>query len=167
GKTNLLHGFLNGPETQGLNFLRGEIQGGILQSRFGQSTIDMEIEFAKQKIEGEIRGPRDMTFTVTIAVEGMLNHSPGNVEVDEAREIHAMQQAFEAEIKQQCDLAITKLQQQYKADVIGLGAWLRRNRNGLWEQIQDEWSEALFPNVEIIVNASVDLRRTGNIILTE
>jgi len=167
GKSNLLLGFLSGPETQGLNLMRGQVKGGILQTVFDGGTIDLEIEFAEHRIQADIRSPRDMSFTFTITVEGMLDKSTSDRPVDKENEILDMQQKLEAEIRARCRQTIEKLQNKYREDVIGLSAWLRRNHNGIWNQIKDDWNETLFPNVEINVNAIVEVRRMGNIIMTE
>ncbi len=167
GKSNLLLGFLNGPETQGLNLLQNRTKGGILKTKYDGSTIDIELEVAQRSIRADIRSPRDISFTINIRVEGMLDKSPGDTAVDTDRETIEMQQKLEAQIEATCRLTIDKLQKKYREDVIGLSAWLRHNHYGIWKQIKNEWNESIFPNVKIDVVPYVELRRVGNIIKTE
>jgi spore germination protein len=167
GHTNLLLGFLNGPETQGLNLLRSQTKGGILKTDYDGSTVDIELEVVQHVITAEIRSPRDISFTIAIKVEGMLDKSIGNTAVDQENEILGMQQKLEAQIQATCRQTIDKLQKKYREDAIGLGPWLKRNHYGIWTQIKDDWNESLFPNVEINVVPHVEIRRSGNIIMTE
>jgi len=166
GMSNLLLGYLDGPGAQALSLLRGETEGGILQTRYDGGTIDIELEFAQHRIEADIRSPRDMTFTITVTVEGMMEKSTDDRRVDKEPEIIAMQKKFEEDIELNCRKTIKKLQNTIKEDVIGLGPWLRRNHYGIWKEIREEWNESIFPNVEINVNAVVEIRRMGNIVLT-
>lgn len=167
GKTNVLLGFLSGPETQGLNLLHGRLKGGILQAPYADSTVDIELEVVQRIITAEIKSPRDISFTVAISVEGMLDKSVGNTAVDQEDEILDMQKKLEAQILVNCNKTIDKLQKKYREDVIGLGVWLRRHHYGIWKQVEGEWNESIFPNVEINVIPRVEIRRMGNIIRTE
>jgi spore germination protein len=167
GKSNLLLGFLNGPETQGLNLLQSQAKGGILKTAYDGSTIDIELEVAQRSIRADIRSPRDISFTIAISVEGMLDASVSDMAVDQEDVILDMQKKLEAQIQATCRKTIDKLQKKYREDVIGLGQWLRRNHYGIWNQIKDDWNESIFPNVEIDVVPYVEIRRNGNIIKSE
>jgi spore germination protein len=167
GKSNLLLGFLNGSETQGLNLLQSQAKGGILKTAYDGSTVDMELEVVQHVITADIRTPRDISFTIAISVEGMLDASLGNTAVDQEHVILDMQKKLEAQIQATCRQTIDKLQKKYREDVIGLSQWLRRNHYGVWNQIKDDWNESIFPNVEIEIVPYVEIRRNGNIIMTE
>lgn len=51
-----------------------------------------------------------------------------------------------------------KIQNEFKSDILGLGVRLRAFHFDLWKQV--DW-EREFPNVDIRISYSIEMRRTG------
>ncbi|MNG19525.1 hypothetical protein D3C84_1036920 [compost metagenome] len=83
--------------------------------------------------------------------------------------MQSMQEATAKEIKRLTEKAISKLQQQYHCDVIGLGSYLHRKHYRKWQKLAPQWEqgEQLFSSSPIQVEVKTVIRRSGNIDRTE
>lgn len=168
GKTKQLLGFLNGEETQGLNFITKRIKGGIVESKVEGQVVGLKVERSNRKIYVQQTNPEHLNFTIKIIVEGTLDKSIANIDPSEGKTVDALEKSLEDTITSTTHKVIKKLQQTYKKDALGLGAYLYENHNKMWKPLADNWEDGanLFSQAGIEVQVEVIVRRVGNIFET-
>ncbi|MCD1258466.1 Ger(x)C family spore germination protein [Paenibacillus athensensis] len=164
GNSNRMVGQLNGQETQGLNMIKGQIKGGVLEAAEGVNRVDFLIERGKRTIRYEKSGNR-FIFHINIQLEGVLDKSPNSINFMKKPTIVETEEILERKMQAICYETIHKLQQTYRKDVLGLGMYLYENHYKVWKPIAANWDngENLFSQADIQVHTNVILRRIGNI----
>lgn len=157
-------GFLSGPETGGLNFLKGDVKGGVVETSMGDDIIDFDIERATRKIKAK-RENGNFKFTIEIETEGTIGKSIRRLDVTKRSAIQKMEKLFAKEIVKLSEKTIATLQNKYKKDAIGLGLYLYQNKLMSWKEVSENWEDGkqLFNDAKIEVKAEVNIRRLGNI----
>ncbi|MBO9606058.1 MAG: Ger(x)C family spore germination protein [Paenibacillaceae bacterium] len=165
GTEQRLVGFLTGEMTQGLNLLLGTLQGGIIETTMKGDVIDMSIERAKRTLRAVIpkAGTDDpVRFTFRITVEGAVEKSADQIDLNEKANIRAMEERFQKRLDEVLRLTMRTLQAR-KTDAVGLGTRLDQRHYRYWKQIRTRWEPELFPKAECSFDIRVILRHNGNI----
>lgn len=161
GTDNTLQGFLTGQETQGLNFLMGTVRGGVLEAFYEGQPIDLLIDRANHAMAADISNPEKPVFRVAIMIEGALDQSVPGMKINDTPLLRSL---FEEKVVAICMRTVQKLQQELKLDPAGFGQHLMRRHYRLWKRdYADKWDKEVFPAAEIQVEATVIIRRIGNI----
>lgn len=168
GQTKEMVGFMTGDETQGLNFVTDQIKGGIIEAKIKNHNFDFRVERTNSKITMQQLSPTKFKFNIKLATEGVLDKSIAGYDPSNSETIKKLEKSLEDMVQVNTLKAIKKLQQTYKKDALGLGAYLYQNHYKLWKPIAHDWDQGLylFTQSEINVQADVIIRRIGNIIKT-
>ncbi|MCG5252252.1 Ger(x)C family spore germination protein [Brevibacillus agri] len=162
---NQMVGFLGEEETEGLNFLTGNINGGLLKAKVKNDLVVLNIQGTKHSIVQDLRDKQHFIFTIQIECEGILAEAYALMDFLSKEETKKLEQAFAKEIERMCRDTIQKVHKEMKADVIKLGSNIRQKDYSLWKQIQHDWEKGqrLYEKSEIHVEAKVYLRNVGSI----
>ncbi|QHT59531.1 Ger(x)C family spore germination protein [Paenibacillus lycopersici] len=165
GSEHKMIGTLNGENTQGLNFLMGQVKGGILETAFKNTSIAIAVEDASRKIKLAGDDGERLKFTVKISCDGTLIKSTLNTDLLDKAQTGTLEKLFESEIEKIAQKTIRTLQQKYKKDAMGLGSFMYQNHYRKWKRFSAEWEtgRSLFAKADIEVKANVKLRRIGDI----
>ncbi|MCZ8520787.1 MULTISPECIES: Ger(x)C family spore germination protein [Paenibacillus] len=165
GRNKRMVAFLSGEETQALNFLRGEVTGGIVETEISGRTVDLEVERAKRKIEVNWPPGGTPVFSVYIQVEGTLGKSFAKLDLTNSPTISDIEAKLNARIEEGCRKLLKVLQKKYGKDAAGLGAHLREEHYKQWTAIEDNWEygEELFRSAQVHIQSDVKIRRIGSI----
>jgi len=164
GKTNRMVGELTGEETQGLNLLKGQVKGGVLEAGEGVERVDFLIERSKRTIRIDNTGDR-LTFHIHVQLEGVIDKSPNSINFTQKPAVVEVEEVLEKRMQDICYATIRKLQLTYRKDVLDLGMYLYENHYKLWKTLAGNWEQGkdLFSQVNIQVHTNAIVRRTGNI----
>lgn len=161
-KKSRMVGWIDKPTVEGIQWVTNQVFGGQLVARtfqVAQIKPTFQITGAKSKVH-----PRYdqglITFHVDIKVEGILTEKGTSGHVFNSRYLAQVEQLLAEEIEHTVKNSVTVMQQQYSADVFGFGTHLERRYPGLWREIGDRW-EDVFPTVDVLVHARVQIRRVG------
>ncbi|MGN7469857.1 Ger(x)C family spore germination protein [Brevibacillus sp. SAFN-007a] len=162
---NQMVGFLGEEETEGLNFLTGNINGGLLKAKVKNDLVVMNIQGAKRTIHQDLRDKQKFRFTIEIECEGILAEAFALMDFLSKDETKKLEHAFAKEIERMCQDTIRKVHKEMKVDVIKLGSNIRQKNYALWKQIQNDWEagQRLYEKSEIRVVAKVYLRNVGSV----
>ncbi|WP_213410763.1 Ger(x)C family spore germination protein [Xylanibacillus composti] len=161
-----LAGFLGEEETEGLNFLNGQLHGGILEFEIEGGIAVMAVTWVKPYIQAVIEAGRPVSFTIRMQVEGNLHETLKPLSLEESRMYEQIEKEAEQEVIRLCELAVKKLQNEFAADVIGLGKWLKTERPKVWNAVKSEWNGegGMFSQVSINIEPEIDLRNIGSVL---
>lgn len=162
---NQMVGFLGEEETEGLNFLTGNISGGLLKAKVKNDLVVMNIQGTKHTIKQDLRDKQRFVFTIHIECEGILAEAYSLMDFLSKEETKKLERAFAKEIERMCQDTLQKVHKEMKVDVIKLGSHIRQKNYPLWKKIQHDWEDGqrLYEKSEIRVKAKVYLRNIGSI----
>lgn len=169
GFDNRLAGWLDEEETEGLNFLTGQMKGGITIARFGDNLVLYEITRAKREIKVDTSDQHRLKVTFEVKTEGMIHETLEMEDLLKLATIEHIQKQVDKEIVRICTDTIEKLQKDFKVDVLGLGKHLSGDHPRLWEKIKNDWDRGnhLFSDVKIEVKSNAIIRNAGIVNQTE
>lgn len=162
---NQMVGFLGEEETEGLNFLTGKINGGLLKAIVNGNLVMLNIQGAKRKVECDISDPKHMKFTLKLQCEGAIVETYEQTDLLKETTMHEMEQALAKEIERLSKDTIRKIHGELKVDTINLGSFLKQHHYPLWKKIKNDWEQGqkLYEKSEIRVEAKVYIRNVGGI----
>lgn len=159
-KKDALVGYFNEKETQGLNWIIGKVQSGVitLPSLLEQAKlISLEIKNSKVKITPEIREGK-ISFAIKVNVDVVLVEEQAKVKITYPKVmldyLEEVRKEAENEIEGEIRLAVNKAQKELQSDVFGFGNTLNKEYPEQWHEIKDEWSR-IFPEVDYTVEVQV------------
>ncbi|MFC4077081.1 Ger(x)C family spore germination protein [Salinithrix halophila] len=161
GKTKRLAGWLDEEEIQGINWLTGKGEEGVIEGveERSKELIDYEIQSYKTQILPEIKGGK-LRFTVNIETQGRLGEDwlvPGNAF---EKLLKKAEKATEKQIKLVVDKALNKTQKQLKVDVAGFGKQLSIAYPQMWMKEKKDWDKH-FSRIPIDVHVKAHVVEFG------
>lgn len=162
-KKDKLVGTLNPEETKYYLLATGKAKGGIITITTDingkDELISLEVRSNSSSISTEIN---DSNFKANIEIE--LEVTIGEVEDQESRftadEIQKLEKLSGKIIKSRINDVINIIQENYGADIFGLGEYLYRNQNKQWEKYKDNW-DSIFENIKFDININTKITSTG------
>lgn len=144
-----LVGWLTIKESTAFNHLMGLIKRSILSITFNEQLTSVELVLTKMKSNIELKNEK-ISVTYDYQVEGIILGDPKHW-VYSKKDIKAAEDAIASVLKEDMDLAIQKIQKEFKSDVFGIGEKIRDKYPYYWKKIEKEYNE-LFPTIDIKVN---------------
>lgn len=164
-KDDKLVGFLNKKETQGLNWIIGEVKSRVVTMPSlieKDKLISIEVIRAKSHIEPKIKG-ENISFTINVKQEGSLVEQQSMGDITEPKEIidylKKVEEKNEELIKKEIEMAVNKTQKKLRSDIFGFGDALNKKYPKKWDEVKDRWDD-LFPEVDYEVKVNVKIIRT-------
>lgn len=156
-----LAGLLNETEARGILWARGELRTAITTVPLGDANrwVGFELIRASANLEPRVVDGR-IVMRVDIKSEHDLVENPAGVDNASPKVIGLLEKALAREIETNVRRAIDKVQKELASDVLGFGEQLRRVHPDVWTEVRASWDE-LFPQVEVEVQVSAVVRRTG------
>jgi spore germination protein len=169
GHNNTMIGWLGEEETEGRNFITGDINGGLIETKIGDNLVIYEIQKAQHKITADVRSKDNIKFKIKIITEGRISESLETQDYMQRQTLQKVELAVANEIKRIAQDAINKSHDVFKTDVLELGSYLKQSHYDIWKQVKDEWDHGrnYFAKSKIEVEVSVDIRSIGTIIKNE
>lgn len=165
GKNNQMVGYLGEEETEGLNFVTGKLDGGLLKALVGDNLVIFNVQGAKRTIEANTRDKEHIRFLISIECEGVIAESFRRIDFLDTKTIEHLQKKFEQEIERLANDTIKKVHKQMKVDALRLGSYLKQEQYQVWKQINKDWEDGmnLYNKSEIKVKAKVYIRNVGEV----
>lgn len=152
-------GFLNGEETRGLNFVRGNVKGTIIAVNLEDNKY-FSLEVVKANSDKEVVFKGDKVFgQIEIKIRGKVAEVISEQDIEKIQSINRIENKLEAKIEKDIKDTIKKVQS-YKSDVFGLGQELYRHDYNNWKKVEKNWNES-FAKLEIKVEVKVDIDNYG------
>ncbi|MEO2260939.1 Ger(x)C family spore germination protein [Paenibacillus amylolyticus] len=161
GKTQKYAGYLNETDVEGLQWIKGDLTGGVVKGTDSRSHRDFvyEIKSAKSDIKARVH-KNEVSFHVTISSVGRLSESFGLDKKKMDRQVLVGEAAIiEDRIKDLAQHTISKMKKM-QVEVANFGQALRIQHPGLWEQLKDNWDQA-FTSVPVTFEVKVHIEDSG------
>jgi spore germination protein KC len=158
-----LVGWLDGPETRGLNWVLGDVRSGIIvvpspiptAEYFGLEIISSSRKITPQIVNGRPAIKLEVHCNADLGdVKGFVNIP---VEPNLWRELEKrLAEAVRLEIR----AALAKAQKEFNSDIFGFGAAFYRNLPAIWRQWESRWDE-YFPHLPVDIEVKARLLLPG------
>lgn len=161
-KKDKLVGWLNRPETRGLNWILGKVRSGIIVVKSPKDEtqyVSLEIIRASSKIAPEIHDGK-VVVTVEVKEEGNLGEQMSDVDLTKPETFRSLERRQATVIKNEIDSVLRKAQREWGVDIFGFGEAVRRKFPKEWKALEKRWREE-FPQVEVKVEVTAKLRKVG------
>lgn len=157
-----LVGWLNRPETRGLNWILGKVKSGIIVVKSPKDENQyaaLEITSASSKITPEIRNGR-VHITVKVEAEGNLGEEMSDVDPTRLEIWESLQRRQAEVIRNEMEAVLAKAQKEWRVDIFGFGEAVHRKYPKEWKKLEKRWREEL-PKVEVKLEVNAKLRKMG------
>ncbi len=166
GETML--GYLTPEDSKYFLFVIDEVEGGILTLPAKEGETDnVSLEISKNKTKRSF-SVEDGKLKMTVDSETRVYLA----EIDDAFDaldedmVTSLEAAAGAKLKQGMESVIKKVQTEYGSDIFGFGNTIRKKDNKLWKSVSGYW-DAMFPELEVVVNAKINIVNSSYIKDTE
>jgi spore germination protein len=131
--------------------------------------IAYEIKGLRQTIQADVSDPEHIRFTIHLELEGNVGETQERLDLLSAHQLAELEEKTEQKVIRLTNGTLTKLQQEYGLDVIGLGKELDRRHHALWQSIKDDWEqgERYFSRCDIEVKVRAKIRIVGSTLETK
>jgi spore germination protein KC len=150
-------GKLNGAETRGMLWLRGESERATVVLEVPGGTVVQQQIYARRSLQVTEQGGQ-LRAKILISQDGdlsELNLPEREVNAETLTELNA---ALVAKVQADAEAALSKLQHELRADTLGIGERVYRLYPKLFRAV--DWRE-VFPKLPIEVTVEANFRRTG------
>ncbi|HEX7064697.1 MAG TPA: Ger(x)C family spore germination protein [Bacillales bacterium] len=153
GQDMKMVGTLGLKETSGLKLLTGRAKDGVLKVRIKDKLVVVEMISDTQSVQADLRDKQGPKFTITLHIKGRVAESHFHRNHLQAKVLSTIEEKVEKRVKQLTELAIHKVQGQYKTDVIGLDKHMRNYNFDYYQQVRGNWDSGknIFANSQIKV----------------
>ncbi|WP_149095670.1 Ger(x)C family spore germination protein [Paenibacillus terrae] len=161
GKTQKYGGFLNESEVEGLMWIKGELEGGLLKSidpKTGKN-IAYEIKSVKSSIKAIVQGD-EISFRVRMTSEGRIseNFNP-NENLSSNQLLGREESIFQEKVNSLAEQTVAKMHK-LRADVGGFGEALRIQHPKVWRKVKKDW-DTTFSTIPVRFSTDIHIEDYG------
>jgi spore germination protein KC len=163
-KDKRLIGFLTPDESKYYLFAVNQIEGGVLTfASSGEDSDNISLEISKNSTKRSVDF-RDGKVKIIIKTDTTvyLNEFMGYNDALDEQQLAALEDAAGAELENNINLVIQKVQSEYDSDIFGFGNMIYKKDLQLWNQLSDTWEEQ-FKSLEVEVQSDVHIVNTASI----
>lgn len=159
-KGDQLIGWLNKDEGKGYNYITDNVQTTLGVREIEGTSITIEIFNSTTDVKALVKD-QEAKIVVSMELEGSIGEVYGETTIDEEM-ISKVEKGFEEQLSELVCVSISKAKE-FKTDIFGFGEKIHIKDPKLWKDLKDTWNEEGFVNLEVIIEPSVKIRRTGTI----
>lgn len=147
-------------ENRSINLMMGKVKSETVDVIYNDDLVSYTVTDGKSSKDVII--DKDITVNLSIRLEGYLQGyiMEENKTAYKNEILMEMEKAIENKITKEIEKTLKVLQQEYNADVIGIGEHISKFNPKEWHQMKESW-EDIFPQVKFNVSVDTKIRRTG------
>ena len=147
-------------ENRALSIINGRTKLDTIDIPYRDSIVSFTITDAKSTKDVKIG--KDIVMDIPIRLEGYLQGYAASRHrtVYDEKALGDMEMAIEKFMQREVNRVLKLIQEEYNADIVGVGEHLRKFNHKEWRSIEDRWDE-VFPEVKFNPSIDVNIRRTG------
>jgi spore germination protein KC len=162
-KSDKLVGYLNNADTHAFLWFRENKRTDKVTADLPEDkgNVGYFITSSSYKIKVDARSAPPK-FHIRLKANGDLFENNSPLDVSDARNLAVIKKAIEDRIKRDMQAFLRKIQNKYKADIVGFGQQLQRDNPKVWRSLEENWDQS-FAASEITVSVEVNINNTGAI----
>ncbi len=158
-KMDKLVGYLTVDESQGYNFLMGEVTSSVIPVTYDKDKkISVEINSTKAKRKLKITD-NQVNVNITITIQGFISGLEGGLNGLKPKEVKEIEKKASESISKKIELCIKKTQDDYDSDIFMIGSLIHRSKPKYYHKIDKDYDE-VFKNIKINVKVKTTIINT-------
>ncbi len=156
-------GFLDGVDARGYLWVTGEIREGIVQlaDPTGEGKhIALEIVRVRSSIKPRVDGD-EISFSVKVDPDFQVIEIGGHLPLGDLSVTQRLERDVSRFVEAEIRSSLSIVQEAFRSDIYGFGQILYRKHPDLWEEVEEDWNEVIFPTVEVDVQVKTRIRSPG------
>lgn len=161
-KGEQLIGWMDQGQSKAFNYIQGNVKNTAEYFKCteeGGITLEVMKATTDKKVTVKDGEPQ---FNVNVSVEGNIADVECQIDLMKVETIKELEKNFSKQLSTRLNDTASVVQEDFQSDIFGLGDLTHRTNPKYWKTIKDEWDNR-FPEVNISVNADVQINRTGTI----
>lgn len=161
-KDDKLLGWISDDESRGINIITNNVGTMNITTKCGDNYMTATTDDLKTDVNIDVQGDQ-VKIKLDVKAEAAIAEINCKVNIEDPKEINELEKKFGEKVEEYIKKALDITQKEYKSDVLGFGNMLYRNNYKTWKKIKDKWNDELFPNAEVEINVSIDLKKKGSL----
>lgn len=161
-KNDKLKGFATEKESLGINILKNEAKEINYNVKYQNEDISIEASNLKSTIN--IKDTKNIE--ITISGKGEILSINNKINIQNYKEIEKIKKAWSTQLKEELNKVIKTVQTKYKADIFGFGNKIYKNMPKKWTNLEKNWNDKYFPNLNINIKTNLKIENTGSLVET-
>lgn len=161
-KDNFMVGVISPLETKAMLFMIDEVHGGVLTCPISEGSGDyftLSVAKSTTKLSYEVGEDGRVTFHIKIRLDTFLSQTDELIDMLDEATIKKYETFAQIALNKGIEETAKRVQQEYGADIFGLGNYIHDTDPHLWEQLKDNWEEH-FRNAVIVADAEISITNT-------
>ena len=162
GATQTLMGFLDEDDIQGITWLTAQTDEGIVDvyDEEEENSIVYEISSVTSDITLILKN-NELTFNVEIESEGWVSEVFNETKkITKEEQLGKLEKLIKEQVETHIENSLKKLQEEFQADAIGFGEYVRINYPTYWNEHKDNWDE-IFSQTAIEYDVTITVTDYG------
>jgi spore germination protein KC len=156
-----LVGYLNTDEAKQAFWVKGQLKfltvtGFIPQ---GNGNVSLDLMKLGKTIQPSLRG-NQIRISVKLTGQGVIQENNTDLDLTKTKNLQMIENVLDKETQKQVQQVITKVQQEYKADIFGFGEAVHRKYPYQWKSLKKNWEED-FSQANVSVKVNLNVKRVG------
>lgn len=155
--------YLDDKDSETLNWLNNKAKGGMIEGKYGgilvpYSYYNFQTKLVLDKVENN-----KIYLTYKMETEGSAEEFIWDQKLLDQNVLNELQSSIQKNIEERSSKLISKFQNDYKIDLIGVGSYLRKYHSDIYKSIEKDYDTYFATNVVINIQPKVSIRRVGTI----
>lgn len=161
-KNDKLVGWLNEPESKGLNYIEGNVSNTVFNVACSEEEkLTVELTGTKVKVKGKVEN-EEPKIDIKLWAEANVADVECEIDLSKLKNIYKLEQKVAEKIKKVMEMAVEKSQNDFKSDIFGFGEAIHRADPKAWMELKKDWDKE-FEDLEVNINVTAKIRRAGEI----
>ena len=161
-KQDKLIGFSSKKESQSINILNTDVKEINYTLKYNNN--DISIDAKKLTATTKLKDTSNIEITVT--GKGNIYNINDNINIQDYQEINKIEKAWNKSLEKDLYEVVEKMQKKYQTDIFGYGNLIYKNKPKEWENLEKNWNDKYFPNLNIKIKANLKISATGSLTKT-
>ncbi|KGP91169.1 spore gernimation protein GerC [Pontibacillus chungwhensis BH030062] len=162
-KGDQLIGWMDQLQSTGYNYIMGNVKNTAeyFKCKDEEGSITIEVMQATSNKTVTIKDG-EPHFNVQVSVEGNIADVECEIELMKVDTIKRLEKNFSDQLSTLLNDTVSDVQEDFQSDVFGFGDLIYRTKPKYWKTIKEDW-DSRFPDVDVSVETTVKINRTGTI----
>ncbi|KUP06892.1 hypothetical protein Q75_06665 [Bacillus coahuilensis p1.1.43] len=158
-KKDKLIGWLNQEESKGYSYVTDKVKSTVTVIDYEDGYVTLEFTNSKTELIAEIINnvPK---IRVTVEPEALIGEVSASTNFVTEEEIKKLEEKTNERGEFVLNSSIAKAKE-YQSDIFGFGEAIRRKKPKLWKELESNWDEEGFQNLEVEIQFNTTIRRLG------
>lgn len=161
-KSDKLVGYLSNEDSINLGFVRNKIEDTIVDYKCSKDNY-MAVELVNTKTEVTPKKNK-LGVIIKVKAQGNINEINCDLDITKDKTISELEKKINKKIEEDIKQTIEKINKEYNSDVYGFEDLFYKSNPKYYKKMKDKYEDDFISNVDIKVEADINLFAKGNIL---